>query len=115
MIAKKFTTLFGISRKVWTMKTVGSTQVDIAEEQEVGSFSGYIQSATAEYAQYMGLSLTKGYTVWCPLLTTVAEGDTIVADAVAYQVRARQEYRDSTNPHAQLAVEMIGTDYGDSI
>lgn len=115
MIYSKFTTHFDILRTVWGVKTVGQQLVDIAEEDTVGSFNGYIQSATAEYAQYTGLTLTKGYTVWCPSLTTVAEGDTIVADGVAYQVRARQEFLDGANPHTQLAVEMIGTDYGDSI
>ena len=115
MIRNKFTTHFDILRSSWSVQSVDGVDVDISEESTVGSFNGYIQSATAEYAQYTGLTLTKGYSVWCPSLTPVAEGDVIVAGGVAYQVRARQEFPDSTNPHVQLAVEMIGTDYGDSI
>jgi hypothetical protein len=110
MIAIKMTTPFSILRTVWGVQSVGGKDVDIADEQTVGTFNGYIQQATPEYAQYMGINVAKGHSVWCPLSTQVSEGDTISADGVQYQVRARIDYRDGDNPHAQLAVEMIGTD-----
>jgi hypothetical protein len=108
MIQEKFNTRFDVLRQVWGVQIINGIDVDIATEQAVHTFYGYKQQATAEYAQYTGLTTTKGYSVWCPVQAQVYEGDTIVADGIAYQVRARQDYQDGTSPHAQLAVEMIG-------
>lgn len=108
MIIAKFTTPFEVHRNVWTQVMVNGKQVDRTVEAVELPFNGYKQQATAEYAQAYNLTLSKAYTVWCPLSAKVAEGDTVVADEVQYTVRARREYKDGCNPHAELAVEMIG-------
>jgi hypothetical protein len=114
MILEKFKTTFTVKKKVWTIVTMNNKQVDRTTEVDGDSFNGHLQQATAEYAQSYNLSLTKGYSLWCPLSANVFEGDIIHQDGTAYTVRARQDYRDGDNPHAQLAVELIGSDYAGS-
>jgi hypothetical protein len=108
MLSNRLTITFTVKKKVWTKVTVGSKEVDHTVEIDGAGFKGYLQQATPEYAQYFNLTMTKGYSLWCPLSSDVFEGDTIYDGQVAYLVRARQDYRDGENPHAQLAVELIG-------
>jgi hypothetical protein len=108
MLSNRFTTTFTVKKKVWTKVTVGSKEVDRTIEIDGASFKGYLQQATPEYAQSFNLTMTKGFSLWCPLSADVFEGDTIYKGETAYTVRARQNYKDGCNPHAQLAVELIG-------
>jgi hypothetical protein len=114
MINNKFQTTFTVKKTVWTKVTVGSKEVDRTVEIDGASFTGLLQQATPEYAQYNAMTMTKGYSLWCPTSADVFEGDTIYKGDVAYLVRARQDYRDGDNPHAQLAVELIGVEYDGS-
>jgi hypothetical protein len=108
MITQHYTTPFEITRNQWVKVTIGDKEIDQTAEVVVGSFNGHLQQATAEYAQYNGLSLSKGYTVWCPLTTKVGEGDTITTNGIQYLVRARKELLVGDNQHLQLAIELIG-------
>ena len=110
MIRERFKTTFTTKKKVWTKVTVGEKEVDRTAEIDGTPFKGYLQQATPEYAQYFNLTMTKGYSLWCPLSADVFEGDTVYKGETAYLVRARQDYRDGDNHHAQLAVELIGVD-----
>jgi len=110
MILDKFKTTFTVKKKVWTKVTVNEKEVDRTVEVDGDSFKGYLQQATAEYAQYFNLTMTKGYSLWCPVSADVFEGDTIYQDETAYLVRARQDFKDGDNPHTQLAVELIGVE-----
>lgn len=112
MIAEKFTTTFSIRRKQWVDMEIGEKTVKQTMETEVGTFKGYIQQASGEYVQFLNLSITKGYIVWCPLGTSVSEGDVIYKGDLAYTVRNKQVNNDGCNGHIQLGVELIGKEDG---
>jgi hypothetical protein len=113
MIDRKFTTTAEVRRTTWVTEEIEGVTVDKSAEVIVDTINGYLQSATAEYAQYNGLTMGKGYTFWCPLNTTTGEGDTLVIDGNYYSVRAVRRLSDGHNPHTQIALEQIGeTEHG---
>ncbi|MFA6158894.1 MAG: hypothetical protein WC763_04730 [Candidatus Paceibacterota bacterium] len=101
MISDFYKTLFVVKRSVWT--TDGSDN-PYSEEQEVGQFMGHIQQAAPELVQSLGLSLTKSFSIWCPVDTDVREGDSLTSVQGVYSVRAVQQNAVGSNKHLQLVV-----------
>lgn len=101
-IANFYTTTFTVRRMEWDQDESGN---DIAEEADVSSFQGHIQQASMELAQHLGLSFTKTFTVWCPLNTDIAEGDTFSDGAYTYSIRAIQSFENGRDAHLELVCQ----------
>lgn len=112
MIENKFTTEFSVYRPTWSIKMIEDEVIDVNEEELAGTFNGYIQQATADYIQSLGLTMTKPHIVWCGVETDVVSGDVIKADGV-YSVRAKQINNDGVNAHCELIVEQTSEDAPD--
>ncbi|MEQ9135756.1 MAG: hypothetical protein RLO51_11145 [Thalassobaculum sp.] len=102
MISRHFTTTYSVTRSEWTTDGEGNPY---STEESVGTFPGHIQQARAELVQNLGLTLTKSFTVWCPVDADVKAGDTITDGTTTYSVRAAQLWSLGTNPHLKLIVE----------
>lgn len=108
MISKFYTENFDIKRQQWTIVEVDGVDIDKSEEFVSSSFKGYKQQSNAEYAQSLGLQMTKPHIIWCPLSTLVSEGDTLEGDDGVYEVKAKQINRDGKNGHLELICEFVG-------
>lgn len=102
MIGDFYNTSFTIKRASWTTDVDGNPY---STEATTTIFSGHIQQADPELVQNLGLTLSKTFSVWCPLSTAVLESDTIVAGANTYSVKAVMEYANGNNAHKELIVQ----------
>lgn len=79
-----------------------------SEESAVGSFSGHVQQATAEFVEKIGQAFGKTFLVWCAKTTDVTEGDTITIAtgdyAGTYNVQNKQTNATGANEHLELVV-----------
>lgn len=107
-IEKHFTILFTVKRQTWTIETEGDVDIDKSEETIIGTFKGFVQQASAQYVQSLGLTFTKAYVIWCALGTNVNDGDVLESDTQTFTVRGKQENKDGRNPHIELIVELSG-------
>ena len=99
MLSKRFDTTFTNSRMVWYEES--------AELIELISFKGHIQQLNAELSQSLGLTFTKGYSIWCPLETNVEQGDELVSGSNTYTVKAIKKFNIGVNKHTQLFVGKV--------
>ena len=114
MIDTKFTTTAEVVRSTWVQEEVNGVTIDKSTEVVDGTVKGHLQSASAEYSQYNALSMGKGYRFWCPTNSNVSEGDTLRIQNVDYKVRAVRRLDFGDNNHADIALELIGTQHGTS-
>jgi enhancing lycopene biosynthesis protein 2 len=81
-----------------------------AEEQSAGSFVGHIQQAKPETAETIGETWSQVFTVWCPVGTSVQEGDKVVvstgAYAETYYVRQIMKNAVGINQHLELVLSL---------
>lgn len=103
MIQDFYITPFTVKRASWTEDGEGNKQ---SAEITITTFSGHIQQANAELVQSLGLTLTKSFSVWCPLNTDVLEGDTLEASSGLYSVKAKQRNAVGDNKHLELIVQL---------
>lgn len=104
MIEDFYTTPFTVLRPTWSTDIEGG--FSYSELVAGTSFSGHLQQASAALVQSLGMSLTKTFTVWCPISTNVVEGDVIEADSIRYTVRAIMRNAIGDNAHLELVVEL---------
>jgi hypothetical protein len=98
-IDRWFNTTFYVWRQVWSG--------DSSSEQEQSSFSGHIQQAGQELAEYNHLSFSLAFVIWCDESTTVVEGDRLSDGENFYHVKSvRKRQSAGTNKHKELIVEM---------
>lgn len=101
MINDHYNTLFTVYRM---QEQVGDVWKQ--EMSQNGSFYGHKQRATSELTQNLGISFTKGYTIWCPVDSDVYEGDNLLDDeGNYYSVTAINPRNYGNNQHLQLVVE----------
>jgi hypothetical protein len=108
MIDKFYKTSFEVKRQEWVTETINSKQIKKSSEVTVATFSGHIQQADPEFAQFLGLSTTKTFIVWCPVATDVDDGDTLVTSDSKYGVRGKKLNQNGKNKHLELVVEWFG-------
>jgi hypothetical protein len=97
-----FTTEFTVNRMAWDTDESGN---EFSQEAEASTFSGHVQQTSMELAQSLGLRFTKTFTVWCPLATDVAEGDSLSDGTYTYHVKAKQTFDNGDNAHLELVCE----------
>lgn len=114
MIDTNFKTSADVIRQTWVQEEVSGVTVDRSAESVVDTVKGYLQSASADYAQYNALTIGKGYRFWCPLTANVVEGDILRVNNKDYKVRAVRELEFGCNQHRELALELLGTQHGTS-
>jgi hypothetical protein len=102
MISDFFTENFTVRRAVWLEDFGGQ----YSEETIVGSFKGHKQQASPELIQNLGLSLTKSFSVWCPVDSDVLAGDTLLSGQEQFSVSAVQLNNIGSNRHKELIIEL---------
>ena len=78
--------------------------------QTIGTFVGHLQQRTPEDTEFIDLAYTKAWTIWCPVDTNIAEGDTIEWNGNVYSVRAIQKNATGNNQHLEVIVELKKTE-----
>lgn len=101
-IERFYITTFTVKRMQWATDGDGN---EYSEEADASSFEGHLQQSSTELAESMGLAFNKTFTVWCPVDTDIAEGDSISDGLYTYHVRALQEFDDGKNAHLELVCE----------
>lgn len=98
MIQDFYNTDFTVYRMTWENDSAGLEDVD--------TFCGHMQQASAILTQQLGLVLTKTFTVWCDTSIDVNDGDTLQTDDYTYYlVRGVQINTYGRNKHKELIVE----------
>lgn len=98
-ISRFYTTTFTVYRQVY----VGNK----SSLSSIGTFDGHIQQASPEIAEFIGISFSKAFTVWCDESEDVQESDVIEDGATQYIVRAKQNnVAAGDNKHLQLIVQL---------
>jgi hypothetical protein len=99
-IARFYTTTITNTRMSWSQ--------DSSAEVSVGSFSGHIQQASPEQAEYIGEAWGVTFLIWCAKTEDVEPGDSInVASgdyAGTYSVKNIQINATGENQHIELTV-----------
>jgi len=103
MISDFFTTLYVVKRSAWSTDEEGNPY---SGEVEVGSFMGHIQDAQAELVASLGLTLTKMFTIWCPVSSSVLAGDTLESIQGIYSVKAIRTFNIGDNKHLEIVVQL---------
>jgi hypothetical protein len=103
MITDWFKESFTIERSEWTTDDQNRSY---SREIEVGTFLGYIQQSQPELVQTLGMTLTKPYTLRCPLTTDIKAGDTLRSSDAVYSVKAIQKNTIGDNKHIRAVVNL---------
>lgn len=104
MIGRLFNRTFTVKRQVASVVD----DVDVLSEEVQGTFKGHLQQASPEFAQSLGFTMTKTFSVWCPLETDVQDGDVLEVDEKVYAVKGVQENDNCHQSHKELVVELYG-------
>ena len=99
-INRFYTTTITNTRMVWSGESSARTSV--------GSFSGHVQQAQPEVAEFIGEALGKVFSVWCAKGTDIESGDVITIAsgdyAGTYTVKNIQNNAIGRNQHLELIV-----------
>ena len=108
MITDYFTNQFTVYRMEDTSGVGEPWKQELAEGN---SFYGHKQRIVAELSENLGISFTKGFTIWCPIDTDVYEGDTLKEGTDYYSVKAINKRDYGNNQHLEVVAEQ-STEYG---